>query len=183
MSLPLMFFAFFVIIMVYSIYSSKKLSRQLFITMRTAVDRKEEFLVNIQSRYFYFRGEKYEIIPSCCKPMTWKRGIHSFIPTTVQTADYTWSDTLPIDPDTGKIFIVSPEARGNMDNEELFTSMNKSTKKVEGKKESGMGKYLPYVAIVLVLIVGGYLYIQQKSLNESITVLGQFFKDYIAKHP
>lgn len=173
----------FVIVMGYSVYSSKKLDKQLFITMRTVVDSKEEFLIDRRSRYFYYQGTKYDIIPSCCRTMRWKRGIHAFVPTSIQTADYTWSNTLPIDPDTGDIFIVSPEARGNMDNEELFTSMNKSTKKVEGKKESGVSKYLPYVAIVLVLIVGGYLYIQQKSLNESITVLGQFFKDYIAKHP
>jgi hypothetical protein len=179
MNLPLMFFILVIGVVFMSVYSSKKLEKQLFVTIRTAVDRKEETLVDIRGRYFYWRGVKYEIIPSCCKPMTWKRGVHSIIPTTVQTADYTWSSTLPINPDTGEIFVVSPEARGRMDAEETFSAMNKSTKKDFGDKEKPLNKYLPYIIIGVVVIVAVYFFMQIKGLDNSITTLGEFFKAHV----
>jgi hypothetical protein len=179
MSYGLLLIIMVLVIIALSVTSSKKLENQIFITMRTAHDRREEFLVNKKGRFFFFQGFRYDIIPSCCKPMTWKRGVHMFIPTTVQAADYTWSNTTPIDPDTGLYYVVSPEAQGAMDDEENFTAMNRSTKKEMGKKEVGMNKYLPYIAIGLVLLVAAYLYMQIKGVDNSITVLGEMFKAHI----
>jgi hypothetical protein len=179
MGFPQLVFIFVVMVSAMSYFSAKKLDRQLFITMWTNVDTKEEFLVDRRSRYFYYQGQKFDIVPSCCRPMRWKRGIHVIIPTTVQVAEYTWSDTLPIHPDTGRVVIVSPESRAAMDAEELFTNMNRSTKKIEGKKESGLQRYLPVIAIVVVALVAVYLYMQMKGLDNSITLLGEYFKQHL----
>ncbi len=181
MSLQQLLFAFPLVVLVVVWYSTSSLRKKILITYRRVDNTKIEMFVPITSRYVFFDHKRFNIIKKCITQQWYTRGIHSFFPTKVSTSDYVWSSEFPIDPDTGQVYVISPEVRGAMNQEEKFVALNRAHAKVGGEKQTFLQKHGSLIAIGLVLLVGAFLWMQQRGLDASITILANIVKGQMAK--
>lgn len=183
MSFQQLIFAFAIILLVMVWYSTSSLRGKIFVTYTKVDGTEEEFLQRIDSRFLIFDKKKFKIRRKCIRYLFYKRGIHSFFPTRVAHLHYVWNSQDPIDPETGEVYVDSPEARQAMNQEERFLAYNRAQQKTSGKRESPLAHYLPYIAIGITVIMGLYLWMQQRGLNASITMLANYYKSLTGGAP
>jgi hypothetical protein len=176
MSLQQLIFGFAVAMLVVVWYSTATLREKIFVTYTRVDGTEEEFFARISSRYLVFDHKRFTIIRKCIRYLWYKRSIHRFFPTRVAALHYVWNSEFPIDPETGQVYITSPEARAVMNQEEKFIAYNRAQAKVSGQKEGFIKRNGAIIAIILVVIVGVYLYMQVQGLNNSITILANAYK-------
>lgn len=132
--------------------------------------------VKMTSRYVLFDKHRYDIVPSCCTQLWYQSGmIHMIFPQWVQTLDFTHESRLPLDPNTLKPVIISPEVRAAMNKEEWVKSYAKGFQPPNSKKQSMLQGYLPWVAIILVVLVGFWLYNNMSGLSQQVAILQNSF--------
>ncbi len=129
--------------------------------------------VKMTSRYVIFDRKKYDIISGCIVFEWWDKGIIGMMfPQWVASLDFTYASRFPHDPNTLKPVIISPEVRAVMDKEEWAKSYFKSSApKSTSGKQSMIQQYLPWVAIMAVVLVGFYLYTNMQSLQHDIAAI------------
>ena len=125
--------------------------------------------VKMVSRYVVFDGKRYDIVPSCIKFTWWDKGlVHMLFPQWVAALDFTYASRWPIDPATGKSVIISPEVRSAMNKEEWVKSYAKGFTPPSTKKQTAIQQYLPYIAILLIVMMGVYFYTNMQALGASL---------------
>lgn len=128
--------------------------------------------VKMTSRYIVFDGKRFDIIQSCIVFDWWDKGlVHMLFPQWVATLDYTHVNRFPIDPETGKHAIISPEVRNAMNKEEWVKSYAKGFQPPTAKRQSAIQQYLPWLAIGLVALMGVYFYTNIQALNQNLATL------------
>lgn len=130
--------------------------------------------VKMSSRYVIFEGRKFDVIPSCIVFEWWDKGlIHMLFPQWVATLDYVADNRFPIDPKSGKPSVISPEVRKVMNKEEWAKSYFKSsTPPSPSKLKQGVfEKYMPFILLGCVGLVGFYLYKLIATQGQHIAVI------------
>ena len=126
--------------------------------------------IKMSSRYVVFDGKRYDIIPSCVIFDWWDKGlVHMLFPQWVATLDYGFNSRYPIDKTTGKPAIISPEVRNAMNKEEWVKSYARGFTPPSAKKQTTIQQYLPWVAILLVVMMGMYFYTNMQALSLGLT--------------
>ncbi len=130
-------------------------------------------LVPMSYRYVIWDKKKYDIIPSCIVFEWWDKGIIGMLfPQWVASLDYTDGIRWPHDPNTLKPVIISAEVRAVMDKEEWAKSYFKSSvPKTARQNQNMLQQYLPYVAIVLVVLLGFYFYQNMKGIEQHMAII------------
>ncbi len=126
--------------------------------------------VKMKNKFVIFDDGKYDIIPSRIT-FQWYTGglIHMLFPQWVATLDYSYTSRFPHDPNNMAITAESPETRKALNKQEWVTSYYRGAEPKAGKtKVSLIEKYLPWVAIVLVVVVAFYLYNSQQTMAHKI---------------
>lgn len=132
--------------------------------------------VKMSSRYIVFDKHKYDIVPSCCVQRWYNTGfIHMIFPQWIQKLDFTWESRFPLDPNTLRPIIISPEVRASMNKEEWVKSYAKGFTPQKATKQSTFSAYLPWVAICLVVLVGFWLYNNMAGLSNQMAALQNAF--------
>ena len=128
--------------------------------------------VKMQSRYVVFDGKRHDIVPSCVV-FQWYTGgiIHMLFPQWVSTLDFTHESRWPLDPNTLKPVIISPDVRASMNKEEWVKSYAKGFTPPGSKKDSILKEYAPWIAILLVVLVGFYLYNNMAALANQMAII------------
>lgn len=125
--------------------------------------------VKMTDRFIMFEKGKYHIIPTCIVLEWWDKGLLGMIfPQNVATMDFTHGSAYPIDPNTLRPVVLSPEAMGAMNKEEWAKSYFKNFSQQPTKKQSMLQQYLPYIAIILVVLVGFYLYSNMQAISANM---------------
>ena len=186
MSITQLIFAFSVMMLVAVWYSTASMRNKILCTCRTPSKTKLELLIPMNQRYVFFKMggwvQKFNVLKDCITYQEYTRGIHKFFPTNVATLDFVWTDTNPIDPDTGNVYIMSPAVRNSMYQEERFKDYTRAQEKVAGTPKLGFfQKYGVFIAIGIALLGFAFLYMQTKGLNSSITLLAEYYKDLAGK--
>ena len=134
--------------------------------------------VRMSSRYVVFDKKRYDIIPSCIVFEWWDKGIINMLfPQWVASLDFTHTNRYPHDPNTLKPMVVSPEVRGVMDKEEWMKAYAKSFVPQQGKqKQTMIQQYLPWIAIMAVVLVGFYLYTNMQGIQQHIAAIENTLK-------
>ena len=126
----------------------------------------------MNSRYIIFDGKKFDIVSSCIVFKWWDKGlVHMLFPQWVATLDFTWSSRWPKDPNTNKPSIISPEVRASMNKEEWVKSYAKGFTPPTAKKQTMFQQYLPIASVLLVVLVGFYLYNNMQLLSNQIAIM------------
>lgn len=125
--------------------------------------------VKMVSRYVVFDGKRYDVVPSCVKFGWWDKGlVHMLFPQWVAELDFTYASRWPIDPATGKHTIISPEVRSAMNKEEWVKSYAKGFTPPSAKRQTFFQQWLPYIAILLVVMMGVYFYTNMQAFGASL---------------
>ena len=138
-------------------HANNRLRNKIYCSYRRVNKTKLERFTKMISRYVVFDNKKYDIIPSCITFIWWDKGlIHQLFPQWVASLDFTHDSRYPLDPNTLKPVIISPEVRNAMNKEEWVKSYAKGFTPPTSKKQSMLNQYLPWIAIGLVVIVAFY---------------------------
>lgn len=125
--------------------------------------------VRMTSRYIFFDGKRYNIIPKCIVFDWWDKGlVHMLFPQWVATLGFTYASDMPNDPETNQPVLLSPEVRKLMNKEEMFREYNKTLSSPNPKKQTFIQQYLPWAAVIMVLLVAVYFYTNMQAVNHAI---------------
>lgn len=123
--------------------------------------------VKMSSQYVVFEGKRRNIVPSCIVWDWWDKGIvHMLFPQTVATLTYSYASPYPIDPNTLQPMILSAEVRKLMNKEEMWRDYNKTLTPSSARKETFIGKYLPWISVMLVALLGVYVFVNMQSYGK-----------------
>ncbi len=134
--------------------------------------------VRMQSRYVIFDKKKFDVIPSCCVDIWWCNGLIGMIfPQWVKSLDFTNNNRFPLDPNTLNPVLISPEVRGTMNKEEWLKSYTRSsTPKTAAQKQGMIQQFLPWASLILVVLVGFFLYNNIQTLNQHMALIENTLK-------
>jgi hypothetical protein len=127
----------------------------------------------MQRRFVIFDDGKYDIIPSRITFEWYTSGfVHWLFPQWVATLDYSYSSRFPHDPNELQVTAETPATRKALNKEEWVESYYKGAKpSTPSKKSAVFVQYLPWVAIVLVVIVAFYLYNNMQGLANQMSIM------------
>jgi len=120
-----------------------------------------------------FDGGKYDIISNRITFQWFTQGIvHMIFPQLVATLDFSYNSRFPHDPNNLQITAETPATRKALNKEEWVESYYKGAKPSSAnKKQALFAQYLPWVAIVLVVIVAFYLYTNIQGLANQMSIM------------
>lgn len=140
--------------------------------------------VKMNSRYVIFDHRKYDIIPSRIVSQWYTAGlVHMLFPQWVQTLDFTYSSRWPHDPNTMSVNLDDPAIRDALNKQEWVESYVKgATPKGTNKRAGGfLDKYLPWLAIAAVVLVGFWMYQNQQNLAHQFAILNNTVNSRLPK--
>ena len=153
-------------------YANNRLRNKIYCIYRRINKTKLERFTKMTSRYVIFDERKYDIIPSCITFIWWDKGlIHQLFPQWVASLDFTHDSRFPLDPNTLKPVIISPEVRNAMNKEEWTKSYAKGFTPPTTKKQSVLNQYLPWITIGLVVLMGFYFFSNLQGITQHLNIL------------
>ena len=140
-------------------YANSSKRNKILCTFRRVNKTKIKKWVKMQGRYVIFDGGKYDIVPSRIVFEWYTAGlVHMLFPQWVATLDFTYSSRWPHDANDMNITAETPATRNALNKEEWVESYYKGAKPSNAikTKQSMIVQYLPWVAIILVIVVAVY---------------------------
>lgn len=136
----------------------------------------EERWINADKGYVIFRGRKFDVISRRITSFWLTRGIHWLFPTKVNCLKYSWYSRFPHNPDDYRDVWETPETRRAIDTSELVQSYFRTSTPTAAKAPGMLQQYLPWIAILLVVLVGFYLYTNIQGLGQHIAAIEESLK-------
>lgn len=172
MSPQTFFVALAAILVAMAWYANSSKRDKIYCVYRRANKTKRSKFVKMASRYVVFDGKRKDVIPSCITFEWWDKGIvHMLFPQWVATLDFSPSSRFPLDPNTLEPAIISDEVRNAMNKEEWVKSYAKGFTPPSSKRQSAIQQYIPWIAVILVLLVGVYLYTNLSALAHNQAIM------------
>jgi len=180
MSYQNMIFYGVIILFVYNTFNARKLRHKIRCRYTSITKQTQEKVVDASRNFVLFKDNetslKFYIISSCVKHRWWEEGLQWFSPMFMPEMDFLYNSPYPVDPNTGKPIVLSPEIEGIIKKEEnarAYASgqQTEMTKGGGNAKLSGISKYLPWIA--LIAVVGVFLYLNGKvgTINKNMTII------------
>ena len=153
-------------------YANSSKRDKILCTFRRINKTKINKFVKMNSRYVIFDNGKYDIISSRITFLWYNGGfIHMIFPQWVATLDFSHTSRFPHDPNNMNKNWETPEVRNAINKSELVTSYFKTSTPNSTKKQGKLTEYLPWIAIMAVVLVGFYLYNNMQILNNQLAYL------------
>ena len=129
--------------------------------------------VKMTSRYIVADGRKYDIVPRRISLYWYTAGIvHMLFPQWVSSMDFSWFSRWPHDPDTMTVTMDDPAIRDAFNKAEWVESYFKGAKpSTSTRKQDMLSKYLPWIAVAAVVLVGFWLYQNMAHLSQNMAAL------------
>ena len=136
--------------------------------------------VSMKGKHIIFDGLKFDIIPSRII-FRWYNGglIHMIFPQWVATLTYSYNSRFPHDPNNMDYNAETPEVRNALNLQEWVLSYFRGAKPSQGKpsKVGLVEKYLPWAAILLVVVVAWYFNSKMSGFGSQLdAIIGQLPK-------
>jgi hypothetical protein len=151
----LMAFAWIILLYTWwSLYSLQgKIKCQFRRKNRTVIDR----TIKMTDKIVKFDGGSYDVNPRRIDIKWFK--LWGIFPYPMPFLEWKWDSDQPLDPTTFKNSADSPESLQASDSEKSWRGFNQGVdSQVGGKKSSGLERYLPWIAIGAIVIVGFFVY-------------------------
>ena len=158
--------AIMAIVLVVMAWYSTNSKRNKILCLYTGKDKTdEEKWISVDKGFVIFRGRKFDIISRRITSFWLTRGINWLFPTKVNCLKYSWYSRFPHNPDNYEDVWETPETRAAIDTSELVKSYFRTSTPTSVKPSSMVSQYLPWVSIVLVVLVGFWLYSNMQTLG------------------
>lgn len=155
------------------VYSTRKKRGQIFCWFE-GEDGTDEFKwVKDTEGWVIFRRYKFKIMPERMSSIWISGGIHWLFPTRAQCLKYSWSSQYPRDPKNFGRTIISPQVKKIINKSETVESYFKTSSPGAKQKQSTLMQYLPLISIILVVLVGYFLYSNMQNLAMGLNALQQ----------
>lgn len=158
-------------------YANTSKRNKILCTFRRVNKTKIVRFVSMQDEFIIFDKKKYDIIPSRIT-FQWYTGglIHMIFPQWIATLDYTYGKRLPLDPNKMNYDWDNPATRKAINISEIVKSyFNTANPSPSTKKQSMLLQYLPWIAILLVAVIGFYLYNNMQGISEQMAIMQNQF--------
>jgi len=127
--------------------------------------------ITMKAKFIQYKGKRWDVVWTP-QTITWfwaDQGLlNSFFPHWEVLMNYTWSSRFPLDKKTGKPTIISPAVRNSMNKEEWVGSYAKGFTPPSSKKQTMIQQYLPWIAVIGVVIVGVYFYTNMSAIAQHV---------------
>ncbi len=164
--------AIMAIILVVMAWQATNNKRNKILCLFTGKDKTdEEKWVDIDKGYVIFRGRKFDVISRRITSFWLTRGIHRLFPTKVNCLKYSWYSRFPHDPDDYTHVWETPETRAAIDTGEIVKSYFRTSTAPTSVSQNMLQQYLPWVAIVLVVLVGFWLYTEMQGFGQELSMI------------
>lgn len=160
-------------------YATNRLRNKTLCRVRRKNNTLIEGFVTTKADVVIVDGREFEILPDRVVWQWFTRGVHQFFPMFVPTLDYSWWSRFPHDPKTFEAKVVSPRVVKMIDNERRYGSFAKGVGAQVGKKQTGLGQLLPYMALLLIGIVAFWFNSQMATMSQHIAVLENTLKSIV----
>ena len=159
-------------------YANNSKRNKIYCTFRRINKTKISKFVPMKSRYIIFDNKKYDIITGHITFEWWNKGlINQLFPQWVATLDYSHDSRFPHDPNQMSKNWETPEVRNAINKEEWVKSYAKGfTPPASSKKASGLAQYLPIASVLLVVLVGFYLYTNMQELANQMAIMDNMIR-------
>jgi hypothetical protein len=130
--------------------------------------------VKMQSRYVVFDNAKYDIVPDRIVFRWFNIGfVHMLFPQWVASLNFSHTSRWPLDPNHQTYNAESPEVRKSLNKEEWIRSFVKGAvpQSKSANKLGGLAQWLPWVAIVLVIVVAVYFNSKMSSFGNALDAM------------
>ncbi len=145
-------------------YAINNLKNKCLCTYRRRSKQRLEKYIPLRAEGVVFEGKRFEIVPDRAG-LQWKT-ILGLFGTWVITYDFSWYYRYPHNPNDFANVWDSPELRHNINLEERMRAFAKGYPSMAtGKKASVLQQYLPWIAILAVVIIGVMVYNQSQHIN------------------
>ncbi len=167
MSLEQLVMGMSIVLLIMAVYSTSRLKDKILVRYRSRSKTLVEKFIHESAGFVIFEKRKFDVRPRRVCYQWYNRGINQFFPTRVPTLDYSWNSRFPLNPDAFDNSMESPESLFAIRQDEHFRSWSKGVQTQAGKKQSGFANWIPWIAIILVLLIGFMVYQQ----NQHIAIL------------
>lgn len=166
-------------VFLYAIYSTNKIVKTVHCRYTSRSKQSMDKDVPLKTGYVMFENKRFYVLPSCVTSQIVKSGVHALFPTKRNELSFVWNSPYPVDPNTGEPVMLSPEVEKALDQEGALGDYAGSQQKaLTGKsKLGGFDKWLPWIAIGLVVGVGVFVYTMYKDQ----ATMKQFLSDIYSK--
>lgn len=172
MSIPILPFVIVLLIFMAGVYSAYSKRSKIFCWFE-GEDGTDEFKwITNKDGYIIFRGFKFDIVKDRITSLWWTSGIHKLFPTRVNCLKYSWYSRFPHDPRNYGLTVISPRVRKSIDKAEMVKSyFQTSTPTTTTRKEGFIQRWMPLIAVGVIVIMGYYFYTNMQSLSAGLAAL------------
>jgi hypothetical protein len=174
---------FIILICFLAMFNTRALRKKIRCRYTSRSNQTYEKFVPAKSASVVFEGRKFFIVPSCVKHHWFDKGLSQLFPTFMPEMDFIWNSQYPVDPKTALPVILSPEVANALDQEGSMQDYAGSQKAAiaGGKRAGGLEKYLPWIAIGGVALIGIYVYMSMSPMSKDMDIIKQAISDIYTK--
>lgn len=153
-----------------AIYSTNAKRNKIYCFYRGRDNTIQARWVNMNDSYVLFPpNKKFRVLPERMSSFWYKGGIHFFFPTKVNSLEYSWQSIYPVDPHNYQNTWVTPEIYRIHNTENAFSSYGKGFAPQTDKKQGLIMRWLPLIAILLIIIVAFWVYSNFNAISGALT--------------
>lgn len=117
-------------------------------------------------------NKQFTVLPDGITSYWFDKGFNWLFPTKVQYIKFSWYSRWPHNPNNYKVHLDSPALAKAVDTGDMMQSYGRTASPTStGKKQSMLMAYLPLISIILVALVGYYLFTQQEAMGQHLMQL------------
>lgn len=147
-------------------YETRKKRGQVFCWFEGEDGTNEHKWVKEEDGYVIFRRKKYKIMTERMSTVWVKTGIHMIFPTRAPSLSFVWYSEYPRDPRNYMRTVINPSVRYVINLTEMVKSyFQTSSPTAATAKQKSLDKWLPYIALLLIVILGWYVFQNQQQIS------------------
>lgn len=164
-------------------YSQRKFYNKLYCTFHGVDKVIIKAFVPKDSRNVKFSWKKgenglYAIIPSCIEHIKYTGGINKLFPVMIPHLEFYWYCPYPVDPNTGQVSWLTPEARAAAWDEHQHIAYAKASVAMSGTKKKMLDVLIPLITIGLIVVVGYLTYQNSQAIQKLMASILELINKY-----
>ncbi len=170
-------------------YSQRKFKNKMYCTFHRANKTIIKTFVPMTSRNVKFSSAKgedglYSIQPSCIEHLWYNSGVNKVFPVLIPHLEFYWYCPYPVDPQTGQVSWLTPEARAAAWDEHQHIAYAKASVAMGGTKKKLFDVLIPLITIGLIIIVGYLTYQNSVAIQNLMkSILDLMVQNHIGTPP
>lgn len=167
-----LFTTIIVVLFLYGVWATNEKRGKIYCEYQGIDKTVEHKWIKVTDKKVKFAKRQFDVLPECISSYWDRKGIHALFPMKVNYLHFAFYSRYPLDPNDYQRTWYTPELSGMINLEDQLKSFfkNFTPSKTTGKL-SPLMQYLPLITILLLIIVGFFLYSQQEGMKQVINMM------------